>query len=102
MYESAVCIASREAARVVDWEAVPCGSKSFSPRRGRVCGVGERLVRRRKSWVSSVGSGEGGCWVAGGEGGGEAIVAVGVVVIFVFGGGGSQRGVCLVGRVFDR
>ena len=66
---------------MVDWEAVPCGSKSFSPRRGRVWGADwegeERVVRRRKSWVSSVGSGEAGRGEWEGEGGGEVIVAVG-------------------------
>lgn len=73
-----------------DWEAVPWGSKSFSPRRGRVWGVfgevewereRERAERRRKSWVSSVRSGSGGCGEGDGgregEGGGEVIIAAG-------------------------
>ena len=71
-------MASREAARVEDWETVPWGSKSFSPRRGRVEVVGAR-ERKRKSWVSSVGSRSG-----GGDGGREG--ERGGVVIF--GGGG--------------
>lgn len=84
-----------------DWAAVPWGSKSFSPRRGRVWGgrgeveeeEGEgrfwwvREARKRKSWVSSVrsGAGAGGGldWEASrvGEGGVEGIMGVGSDVL---------------------
>ena len=54
------------------------------------------MVRRRKSWVSSVGSGDGGWsgWDGGreGEGGGEVIVAWEVVVILGLWVVGSRLG----------
>lgn len=65
----APCMASRETARVEDWARVPWGSKSFSPRRGRLGWEREREARKRKSWVSSERSGAWGCSSIG-----EAIV----------------------------
>ena len=65
------------------WACVPWGSKSFSPRRGRVAGVEEEVVdswdraeRKRKSCVSSVRSGGGG-WMDGsrdGDCGGDDMI----------------------------
>ena len=71
-----------------DWDCVPWGSKSFSPRRGRVAGADEEVVdwrdraeRKRKSWVSSVRSGGGG-WVdacSDGDCGGDDMIQFSMV-----------------------